>query len=99
MTVIRTTNNRTFGGYASVGWASAAAYTNDNASWLFSLDQRLKFPVINGKPHHLYFHPGYGPTFGSGHDLCTCRGDSRALACTQRPLIPTRCVIAAPLQM
>jgi len=72
MTVIRTTNNRTFGGYASIAWKSAGgSYANDNASWLFSLDQRLKFPANNGNAYHLNFNPGHGPTFGNGHDLRT----------------------------
>jgi len=71
ITVIRSKERRTFGACTTKGFTSSGGYVNDNASWLFSLDQSLKLPAIAGNSHHVYHHPSYMPTFGSNHDLRT----------------------------
>ena len=68
LTVIKATNGKRFGGYASVSWLSLNRYVNDDNAFLFSLDSKKCFKKKD-KPSSLYDHYNYGPTFGEGHDL------------------------------
>ncbi|CAM4841955.1 unnamed protein product [Rotaria magnacalcarata] len=71
MTVVRSTNNYLFGGYASVGWTSAyGAYINDPRAFLFTLTnphniQPTKYLVKPDKvANALQYSNDYGPIFG-----------------------------------
>ncbi len=68
LTIIKTTTNRIFGGFTTVSWDSSGAYKTDNHSFLFSVDERAKYP-INKFTHAIYCDSSYGPTFGHGHDI------------------------------
>ena len=64
-----------FGGYNTACWNSATnSYLNAPGSFLFTLvnpygDPPTLFSCKN-LAHAVYCHTSYGPTFGSGHDLC-----------------------------
>ena len=73
MVIIRSTGGYLFGGYASQAWTSSGSYTNAADSFLFLLtnangSQPTKF-LYNNNGHAFYNAQGYGPTFGSNHDL------------------------------
>ncbi|RMX48487.1 hypothetical protein pdam_00008503 [Pocillopora damicornis] len=77
VTVIKS-GNYVFGGYTEEQWdqpAGGANYKKAPESFLFSLVNPnslppSKLPLITGKEGNaIHCHNGYGPTFGSGHDL------------------------------
>ena len=73
MTIIRSTNDCLFGGYASQAWISRGNYVNAAGSFLFLLtnangNQPTKF-LYNNNNYAFYDNQTYGPTFGNGHDL------------------------------
>ena len=67
ITIIRTTNNRIFGGFTAATWESDS-WKNDPAAFIFSLDLQQKYPVVT-TAHAIRCHSSYGPTFGGGFDL------------------------------
>ncbi|CAF1451559.1 unnamed protein product [Adineta ricciae] len=73
MTIIQSTNGHLFGGYASQSWISNSAYSNAVNSFLFVLKNANNSPptkfIYNNNGNGCYNNPGYGPTFGGGHDL------------------------------
>eukprot|EP01080_Neovahlkampfia_damariscottae_P001397 gene1397-12017_t len=73
VTVIRSTNGNIFGGYTPCKWASSGSYAYDKDSFLFSLvnslDKMVHFKHSGSNLNSIYNSSGYGPTFGSGHDL------------------------------
>eukprot|EP00475_Leptophrys_vorax_P034014 TRINITY_DN5435_c0_g1_i1.p1 TRINITY_DN5435_c0_g1~~TRINITY_DN5435_c0_g1_i1.p1 ORF type:complete len:441 (+),score=67.90 TRINITY_DN5435_c0_g1_i1:26-1348(+) len=71
LTVVRSTTNHLFGGYASKPWHSRNDHGNADGSWLFTLtqDSPCKFPAKQGSALHMYGGIGYGPWFGSGKGL------------------------------
>jgi len=80
MTVLRSTNGYLFGGYASQSWQSTNTSINAPNSFLFLLtnangNQPTKF-LYNNNGQALYDNSGYGPTFGSNHDLCISNGSN-----------------------
>ena len=68
LTVVKATNGKRFGGYASVSWRSMQQYVRDDDAFLFSLDLKKCFKK-KSKCTALFDHSDYGPTFGEGHDL------------------------------
>ena len=69
--IIKSTNGYIFGGYTQLDW-SGTKYKNDPNVFLFSLVNASNTPqIINCTKfsNSIYCNPGYGPTFGSGHDL------------------------------
>ncbi|KXJ12847.1 hypothetical protein AC249_AIPGENE8822 [Exaiptasia diaphana] len=65
-----------FGGFTDRPWHSGTAYSESIKSFLFSLHntingfQPLQFNLTGIKNHEaIYGNLGFGPTFGSGHDL------------------------------
>ncbi|KAK3610856.1 hypothetical protein CHS0354_039127 [Potamilus streckersoni] len=83
VTVLYNTNNSIFGGYTSVNWNQTGNWesedignwVSDDKAFLFQLlysgaNQYNKFPVKN-TAYSIYCASSYGPTFGSGHDLCS----------------------------
>jgi hypothetical protein len=73
ITVIRSTNGNIFGSYSPCKWTNNGSYQYDKDSFLFSLvnslDKPLKFPHSGSNLNSIYCSAGYGPTFGSGHDI------------------------------
>ena len=68
LTVVKASNGKRFGGYASVSWESRQNYVRDDNAFLFSLDLKKCFKK-KAKYSSLYDHSNFGPTFGEGHDL------------------------------
>ena len=71
--VVLRSNGFLFGGFSPAPWSKSGAYVSNASTFLFTLTnphniQPTKFPA-SGAPNHIYCHGGYGPTFGSGHDL------------------------------
>ncbi|UJR19388.1 hypothetical protein I4U23_022518 [Adineta vaga] len=73
MTLVQSTTNCLFGGYASKSWQSSSGFVDASESFLYLLtnangNQPTKFPYNNdGKA--LYNCYSYGPIFGEGADL------------------------------
>ena len=79
LTALRSANGCVFGGFAAVGWASAASpgvWVKAPGSWLFSLvgvrgSRPLRMDLVDANDEEAVYHrSGCGPVFGAGHDLC-----------------------------
>lgn len=69
ITFVKTKKNRRFGGYTEKCWnESPGSYVVDENSFIFSIDEKEKYPVSQTK-YSIYNNDSYGPTFGGGHDL------------------------------
>jgi hypothetical protein len=63
-------NGFRFGGYTTASWTSNSGYKSDSNAFLFSLNNRKKFPLKNTSDSNAIYHnSSYGPTFGGGHDI------------------------------
>ncbi|XP_044171458.1 uncharacterized protein LOC114970560 isoform X2 [Acropora millepora] len=74
VTIVKDTNNNTFGGYTSIPWRSGNRYKNDPKAFLFSLKNPTNNPrkllqLDSSSSHSVYDGANYGPTFGHHHDL------------------------------
>ncbi|CAF3659459.1 unnamed protein product [Rotaria sordida] len=75
MTIIQSNNNYLFGGYTTIPWTSDGSYKNDTTAFLFTLTNPHNLPptkyLINpgNAGNAVYHNSGYGPTFGTGHDI------------------------------
>ena len=71
LTIARSGAKRVFGGFAAdLDWNVTNNYKNSTKTWLFSLDEKEKYPIRPSNAYHAtYANTGYGPTFGGGHDL------------------------------
>lgn len=76
LTIVRCTGGYIFGGYTDISWDSSGQYKNSSNSWLFALSSNYNgtTPVklgLNGNANGnaIYCNSGYGPSFGSNHDL------------------------------
>jgi hypothetical protein len=78
VTIIQDANNSVFGGFADSPWSSSGSYLHSSTAFLFSLSVKgsgdvaaaKQCPVFQSHGNALNHNPNYGPTFGSGHDLC-----------------------------
>ncbi len=74
VTIIKTNSNYVFGGYTTAKWgANNNSWISDSSAFIFSLrrngtSNNHKLPIIRAE-HAIYGVPGYGPTFGGGHDI------------------------------
>ena len=68
LTLIRNTKGYRCGGFTSQSWSTCNSYKNDPNAFLFSLEYKEYYPSYDGT-NAIYDYQGYGPTFGSGHDL------------------------------
>ena len=72
LTIIKTTNNKIFGGFTPLNWESSGngenKYDKSNQTFLFSLDLMKKFDMINAKKEAIYCTKNNGPYFG-GRDF------------------------------
>jgi hypothetical protein len=69
LTIIKTTNNRIFGGFTTVPWESPSSNDNwrtDHHSFLFSVDERTKYPIVNNFEKAISCNSSRGPCFGDG---------------------------------
>jgi hypothetical protein len=75
VTLISSTNDCIFGGYAAVAWNSQAAHVPDPTlkSFLFTIKNPHNLPPRIFKQrkqaYTIYPRDTYGPTFGDGHDI------------------------------
>jgi hypothetical protein len=64
-----------FGGFTSITWDGSNRYKSNPNAFLFSLtnkdNQPSKMRQIN-TTQSIFCNSGYGPTFGSGYDICIC---------------------------
>ena len=70
--VIKTESNYIFGGYTKENWQKVEFnYKEDSSAFLFSLTNKKKIKVINGK-RALVNDIHYGPIFGhgGGYEIC-----------------------------
>jgi len=73
LTVVKSDSGRVFGGYSDQTWNNTNNYKASQKTWLFSIDEKEKFPIMStGSSMATFTSQGYGPTFGSGHDLYIC---------------------------
>jgi hypothetical protein len=68
ITIIKSTLNYVFGGYASVAWDSTSGYKTDANAYLFTLRANgvpisRKYTIINTQ-NAIYCHSTFGPMFG-----------------------------------
>ena len=72
LTIIKTTNNKIFGGFTPLNWESSGngenKYDKSNQTFLFSLDLIKKFDMINAEKAAIYCNKNNGPYFG-GRDF------------------------------
>jgi len=73
--VVIKANNCIFGGYNPDYWSTAGSFTTGSSSFLFSIDNGQGFkpiivpPISKNNGSFCFGNYGYGPTFGTGHDL------------------------------
>jgi len=72
LTIVKSNLGKVFGGYSDQKWTVTNNYKQSDKTWLFSIDEKEKFPVKKGNTQSVYCNQGYGPTFGGGHDLYIC---------------------------
>ncbi|XP_046839722.1 uncharacterized protein LOC124433904 isoform X2 [Xenia sp. Carnegie-2017] len=64
-----------FGGYSTYKWGgSSGSYRTSSSNYIFSLRNKdnlspFRSPVYRYSNRAIYTSPGYGPTFGGGHDI------------------------------
>lgn len=72
LTLVRTQFGKTIAGFTQYPWNVVNNTYLDDAgkhAFLLSLDLKQKMVPISGN-YLIYRHKSYGPTFGSGSDLC-----------------------------
>ena len=82
VSVIRSTGGYVFGGYADVAWTSNERNTSSSESFLFALQYPsgvtpVMMPLVQNHHHAIFGQSSYGPTFGSGHDICVADNANR----------------------
>lgn len=81
ITIIKTTKEFVFGGYASVNWSSNGGYTKDPDAFLFSLVNRFNQPFISNVDYSskaVFCDAENGPAFGDGYDIYICDNSNRS---------------------
>ena len=66
--LIRSKENKIFGGFTTTEWDSFSGYKKDSNAFLFSIDEK-KMVKTNDEKYSIYCNIELGPVFGSGHDL------------------------------
>jgi hypothetical protein len=69
LTIIKTTQGHTFGGFTKTSWDSSNSYKHDNSSFLFSVDKLTKYPIIKDYDKAIYCYSSHGVIFGTGHTI------------------------------
>ena len=82
LTIIKSHNNKVFGGYSDQSWKSTSNYKTSNNLWIFSLDAKEKYKLKNENSQQgVYCNASYGPTFGGGHDIYVCNNSNTTNSC------------------
>ena len=69
VTLIQSETGEKFGGYTSLNWTlNGGPYFSDEKSFIFSLDQKEKLPIMNPQ-HAIYSGTCWGPCFGYSCDI------------------------------
>lgn len=71
-TVIKTKAGKTFGFFLANSWHSQENYVYDDKAYMFSIENKAKYELIDKATHAQYAGYGsasYGPTFGGGNDV------------------------------
>lgn len=72
ITIIKSSQDKIFGGFMPDAWTSRNGYINTRKSWLFSLTNKAKYEMNSPDTYAQYGgydYSSYGPTFGGGHDI------------------------------
>ncbi|EGG20238.1 hypothetical protein DFA_07360 [Cavenderia fasciculata] len=74
ITLIKSSDGNVFGGYNSQSWNSDGEYYGDNKCFIFTIINKqgllpTKYLPKHVAKHLVFGHAGYGPSFGSGHDI------------------------------
>ena len=71
LTLVKTTENKIFGGFTPLNWKSEKKgfIDNDNFTFIFSLDLKKKFHLLDKEKVAIYCKEDNGPCFGDG-DFC-----------------------------
>ena len=66
LTIIKTTNNKIFGGFTPLNFESYGGikYDKDDQTFIFSLNLMKKYKMINKEKDAIYCEEKYGPYFG-----------------------------------
>ena len=67
LTLVKTTNNKIFGGFTPLNWNSQGRSFKDikNQTFIFSLDSKKKYNMINKNGNAITCYKDNGPNFGS----------------------------------
>jgi len=71
-TVIKTKAGKSFGVFLKNSWHSNEGYVYDQDAYMFSVDKKQKYELVDKNTHAQYAGYGsasYGPTFGGGNDV------------------------------
>jgi hypothetical protein len=71
LTLVKTTENKIFGGFTPLNWKSEkeSFIDDDNFTFIFSLDLKKKFHLLDKKKEAIYCEEDSGPCFGDS-DFC-----------------------------
>jgi hypothetical protein len=76
LTLIRSKNENTFGGFTSVPWDTSGKYYSDKNAFIFSLTNKdnspFKVKIKENSTCAVYCDRAWGPSFGGGSDLAIC---------------------------
>jgi hypothetical protein len=68
LTIIKLANGTILAGYTSLVWNNNTEYAGNGSAFLYNITNDVYFTFEN-KSYNIYRNPGYGPTFGGGHDM------------------------------
>ena len=92
--LFKTNSKRVCGGFTEAKWDRSGDYKEDARSFLFSVDLKLYFPVLD-PTKAIYCKSDQGPTFGFNNDLSAYSAPfDNALNCCSRPGYPSYKVAA-----
>ena len=82
LTIIKSTNGKTFGAFTTQLWNSINNFKTDKFAFAFSLDNQKIYNILENRTNFaIYAHNDYGPCFGQGTDFgiysgCLTRSDN-----------------------
>ena len=67
LTLVKTTKNKIFGGFTSLNWSTEGGFLKDlsNLTFIFSLNLKKKYNMINKNSYAIYCSKECGPSFGN----------------------------------
>ena len=81
ITIIMSDKGYTFGGYTSSSWDTSSNWKSDPDAFIFTLTNPhllppTKYPQTNNNTQSIKCTSGYGPIFGTGHDICVANNSN-----------------------